>query len=250
MVVFPNSKINLGLNIISKRDDGYHNIESCFYPVKLSDVLEILPSSETTFTSTGIAIPNDPKGNLCLRAYELLKADYSIDPVQIHLHKVIPIGAGLGGGSSDAAFTLKVLNELFQLALDDNELEGYAAKLGSDCPFFVKNKPVIARGTGTDFTSIDLDLSGYEIKIKFPDIHIGTAEAYSGIVPRRTEIKIEEIIAQPISKWKDTLENNFEDSIFPNHPEIASIKKEFYEQGAVYASMTGSGSAVYGIFNL
>ncbi|MEQ8925468.1 MAG: 4-(cytidine 5'-diphospho)-2-C-methyl-D-erythritol kinase [Fulvivirga sp.] len=249
MVVFPNAKINLGLNITSKREDGYHTIESCFYPVELSDILEIIPSKKLAFSYSGITIPGDAKSNLCLKAYHLLKADFDIDPVQIHLHKIIPIGAGLGGGSSDASFTLKVLNEIFELAISDDKLEQYASKLGSDCPFFVRNKPVLAAGTGTEFSDISIDLTDYEIKLEYPDIHIGTAEAYAGVTPKTPNQRIEDIIKKPIKDWKNQLHNDFEDSIFPNHPAIKALKDSFYLQGAIYSSMTGSGSAVYGIFS-
>ncbi|QSE95937.1 4-(cytidine 5'-diphospho)-2-C-methyl-D-erythritol kinase [Fulvivirga lutea] len=248
MVVFPNAKINLGLNILSKREDGYHNIESCFYPFDLSDILEILPAKKLSFTSSGIAIPGNTKNNLCIRAFELLKADFNITDVQIHLHKIIPIGAGLGGGSSDASFTLKVLNQLFDLQLTDDQLEAYAALLGSDCPFFIRNKPVLAKGTGTEFEDINISLAEYEIKIEYPQIHIGTAEAYAGVTPNKPSKSVKEILTQPISTWKNVLKNDFENSIFPNHPKIYSLKEDMYARGAVYASMTGSGSAVYGIF--
>lgn len=250
MVVFPNAKINIGLNIISKREDGYHNIESCFYPIELSDILEILPADKLSFQSTGISIPGDEESNLCLKAYQLIKSDYDIPPVQIHLHKIIPIGAGLGGGSSDATYTLKVLNSIFKLNIDDSQLEKYASKLGSDCPFFVNNKPVLASGTGIEFETINLDLSNYRIELKYPDIHIGTKEAYAGVNPIQPKKTIKELINLPISEWKDSIKNDFEDSIFPNHSKIESLKKSFYDDGAVYSSMTGSGSAVYGIFKV
>ena len=248
MIVFPNAKINIGLNIISKREDGYHNIESVFYPVELSDILEVLPSNKLSFASSGINIPGDVESNLCLKAYQLIKSDYNIPPVQIHLHKIIPIGAGLGGGSSDATYTLKALNDIFDLNISDTQLEKYASKLGSDCPFFVKNKPVFATGTGIEFEPLELDLTEYTIKLEYPEIHIGTKEAYSGVIPTQPKHSIKELIHQPISNWKDFIKNDFEASIFPNHPKIEKLKKSFYNNGAVYSSMTGSGSAVYGIF--
>ena len=249
MVVFPNAKINIGLNIISKRTDGYHNIQSCFYPVETSDILEILPSDKLQFSSTGLAIPGERQHNLCLKAYRLLKADYDIPAVHIHLHKLIPIGAGLGGGSSDATFTLKTLNTLFELGIDDDNLEHYAAQLGSDCPFFVRNKPVLASGTGNEFSAIDLDLSNFQIKIDYPDIHIGTQEAYAGVTPKHPEHSIADIIEKPLEEWKGLLVNDFEESILKSHPTIRQAKEQMYAQGALYASMTGSGSAVYGIFS-
>lgn len=249
MVVFPNAKINLGLNILSGRKDGYHNIESCLYPVELSDILEIVRSDTLQFTSSGRAIAGAVDDNLCLKAYRLLKSDFDIDPVKIHLHKIIPIGAGLGGGSSDAAFTLKLLNEKFELSLDAARLERYAARLGSDCPFFIRNKPVIAQGVGTEFVPAATDLSRYRIEIQFPDIHISSKEAYAGVVPKWPEIPIASIISFSPDYWKGRLKNDFEATIFPNHPEVETLKNRMYACGALYASMTGSGSAVYGIYD-
>jgi 4-diphosphocytidyl-2-C-methyl-D-erythritol kinase len=216
--------------------------------MELFDVLEIIKADKLQFSSSGIAIPGNEADNLCLKAFRLLKADFNISPVHIHLHKVIPIGAGLGGGSADAAFTLKALNELFKLHLTDEQLIGYARKLGSDCAFFIKNKPVYAFGKGDEFESIALDLSKFEIKIEYPNIHVGTAEAYAGVVPKPSIKKIKKLIQLPISEWKNSIKNNFEDSIFPNHPQIKALKEKFYYEGAIYASMTGSGSAVFGIF--
>lgn len=249
MVLFPNAKINIGLNVTEKRNDGFHNIESIFYPIfELYDVLEIVKNEELKFTSTGIEIPGSEKNNLCLKAYHLLKQDFDISPVHIYLLKVIPIGAGLGGGSADAAFTLKGLNELFKLKLTDEQLISYARKLGSDCAFFIKNKPVYAFNKGDEFEEIDLDLSVYEIKIEYPNIHIGTAEAYAGIKPKAPLKNIKTLITAPIENWKETIKNDFEDSIFPNHAQIKALKEQFYREGALYASMTGSGSAVFGVF--
>jgi 4-diphosphocytidyl-2-C-methyl-D-erythritol kinase len=249
MVLFPNAKINIGLNVTEKRNDGFHNIESIFYPVfDLHDVLEIVKSEELKFTSTGIEIPGNKKDNLCLKAYHLLKQDFDISPVHIYLLKVIPIGAGLGGGSADAAFTLKGLNELFELKLTDEQLINYVRKLGSDCAFFIKNRPVYAFNKGDEFEPIDFDLSAYEIKIEYPNIHIGTAEAYAGITSKESAKNVKTLITAPIENWKETIKNDFEESIFPNHPAIKELKEKMYNEGAVYASMTGSGSAVYGVF--
>jgi len=251
MVVFPNAKINIGLNVVEKREDGFHNIESIFYPVtNLFDVLEIVANSENQleFTSSGIEIPGDSKSNLCLKAYYLLKKDFEIPFVKIHLHKVIPIGAGLGGGSSDAAFMLKALNELFELNLTPSKLIAYARKLGSDCAFFIKNKPVYAYHKGDEFESIDLDLSSYEIKLEYPNIHVGTSEAYSGVIPKVADYNLKEAIKLPIKSWVTSIKNDFEESIFSNYPKIENLKKEMYTNGAIYAAMTGSGSAVFGIF--
>lgn len=249
MIVFPNAKINIGLNVVERRPDGFHNIESVFYPVKeLFDVLEVVESNELKFTSSGITIPGSHDDNLCLKAYRLIKADFDVASVRIHLHKVIPIGAGLGGGSADAAFALKALNELFKLQLTDEQLINYARKLGSDCAFFIKNSPVYAFGKGDEFEPVVLDLSNYNIKIEYPNTHIGTAEAYAGVNPKKSVTSLKEAIHLPISEWRNALKNDFEDSIFPNHPQIKSVKEKFYTEGALYSSMTGSGSAVFGVF--
>lgn len=252
MVVFPNAKINIGLNVVEKRSDGFHNIESIFYPfMELYDVLDVVKSNQigVDFVSTGIEIPaSEGEKNLCERAYDLLQRDFDISGVKVHLHKVIPIGAGLGGGSSDAAFMLKVLNELFELNITNKKLINYAQQLGSDCAFFIENKPVYAYNKGDEFELIDLDLSAYEIKINYPDIHISTSEAYSGIVPQPSSEQLKQLIKQPIESWRDKIKNDFEKSIFPNHSKIKELKAKMYHDGAKFASMTGSGSAVFGIF--
>jgi len=250
LLTFPNCKINLGLNILSKRDDGYHNIETCFYPVQWCDVLEVVISDNLNFTSTGINIPGNQKDNLCLKAYHLVKKDYDIAPIDIHLHKIIPIGAGLGGGSSDAAKMLVLLNDFFELNLPEQKLEVYAKKLGSDCVFFLKNKPVLALEKGTIFEPIAVGLSGLTILIVFPNIHISSKEAYSMVKPSLPKQSVKSVIEKyPVQEWKDHLKNDFEASVLPQYPVIGEIKEKLYEQGAVYASMSGSGSAVYGIFN-
>ncbi len=249
MIVFPNAKINIGLNVVEKRDDGFHNIESIFYPViELHDVLEIVKSESLSFTSSGIEIPGSVQSNLCLKAFELIQKDYAIPFVKIHLHKVIPIGAGLGGGSADAAFTLKVLNDLFELNLSNEKLIGYAQELGSDCAFFIENKPVYAYHKGDEFSEVDLSLDAYDIKIEYPNIHIGTAEAYAGIVPKLSDQNLKELVRTSIGNWKETIQNDFEQSVFPNHPSIKKVKESMYIDGAIFASMTGSGSAVFGLF--
>lgn len=249
MVVFPNAKINIGLNILSKRDDGYHNIESCFYPIPFCDILEILPSDELNFKSTGIDIPGDTESNLCVKAYHLLKDDFGISPVQIHLHKIIPIGAGLGGGSADATFTLLALNEMFKLKLAYEQLEKYAAQLGSDCPFFVKNKPVIATGTGNIFKPVDIQLSGKYLQLIYPNIHISTQQAYAGVKPKDSDQNLIDDLSNGITTWKNTIKNDFELSVFNQFSEVEKVKNDLYGNGAIYASMTGSGSAVFGIFD-
>lgn len=248
MISFPNAKINLGLNIVDKRGDGYHNIESCFYPITWHDSLEVLEAASFSFRSYGPEIPGDLTSNLCVKAHDLLKADFHIPSVEIHLLKQIPMGAGLGGGSADGAFTLKLLNELFDLKISDSQLEAYCLQLGSDCPFFIQNKPALARGRGEVLNPIELNLAGYFLAIHNPGIHISTKEAYSGILPKQPDHTIQEIISLPIKEWKHSLKNDFEDAIFPNHPSVAQLKEEMYGAGALYASMTGSGSTVYGIF--
>jgi 4-diphosphocytidyl-2-C-methyl-D-erythritol kinase len=247
MIVYPNAKINIGLNILRKRTDGYHEISSIFYPVKeLHDVLEILPSDTFSFISTGIDIPGN--GNICKKAFKLLKADFDIDNVKIHLHKMIPIGAGLGGGSSDGAFILKVMNELFELNISNKRLEEYALQLGADCPFFIDNTPKYVCGIGENMTNIDLNLSSYKIKFNFPDLHISTADAYGGVTPKHPKIELLGLINQSMKNWKSTVRNDFEVSAFSKYPELEKIKKELYSDGAIYASMTGSGSVIYGVF--
>lgn len=252
MVVFPNAKINIGLNIVGKRADGFHDIESVFFPVfDCCDVLEIVKNDDASmveFKSTGIKIPEGKGPNLCVQAFELLRQDFDISFVKIHLHKVIPIGAGLGGGSADAAFTLKLLNQLFELGLSNKQLITYARQLGSDCAFFIHNKPIYAYEKGDVFENVELDLSNYTIRVKYPNIHIGTSEAYRGVIPSIPKENLKKLIESPVLNWKDLVKNDFEASVFPYHPSIQQLKEEMYRQGAVYASMTGSGSAVYGIF--
>jgi 4-diphosphocytidyl-2-C-methyl-D-erythritol kinase len=248
MVSFPNAKINLGLAITEKRNDGFHNLESCFYPVNWCDALEIIEAPKLTFTSSGIEIPGDSSSNLCMKVYETVKKDFDLPPVHIHLHKNIPIGAGLGGGSADASFTLKSLNSIFHLSLTETQMEDYVRPLGSDCAFFVRNQPVFAYGKGDQFKDINLSLAGHTILIIYPGIHISTKEAYNGVQPRSPEHALEQTLMQNISSWNNRLLNDFETSIFPNHPELEQIKTNLYENGALYASMSGSGSAIFGIF--
>ncbi|MBI3509196.1 MAG: 4-(cytidine 5'-diphospho)-2-C-methyl-D-erythritol kinase [Bacteroidetes bacterium] len=257
MISFPNSKINLGLNIVEKRPDGFHNIETVFYPVGWKDIIEITPSKATELKITGNPVEGKLNENLCMRAYELLKKDHRIPPVKIHLHKNIPSGAGLGGGSSDAVSVLKMLNEIYDLNLSWGELHHYAKQLGSDCSFFVTNKPVFAQGKGDDLEGIQFSMKarpgeavgrGKFIVIVHPPAHVSTAEAYAGMTPRKSEISPAKIITEmPIEKWKDVLVNDFEKTIFKKYPEIEKLKMRLYEKGAIYASMSGSGSAVFGI---
>ena len=253
MVQFPNCKINIGLNVINKRTDGYHNLETIFYPVGLSDALEIIPSEKVSFRATGITISglsDNADNNLCLKAYQLLKNDFptQVLPVDIILHKAIPIGAGLGGGSADGAFMLQMMNEKFSLQIPVERLQEYALQLGSDCPFFIVNKPCFAEGRGEIFSPILLDLSSYYIVLVNPGIHVSTKEAFAGIEPNKPKKSLREIVVQPISTWKEELVNDFEKSVFSLYPAIEEIKKTVYNSGAVYASMSGSGSTVYGLF--
>lgn len=249
MLGFPNAKINLGLFITEKRPDGFHNLQSCFYPVGWTDVLEIIPAPAFSFTSSGLPIPGDAQTNLCVRAYQLLERDFKLPPVQMHLHKLVPIGAGLGGGSADAAFALRLLNEQFSLALTTYQLEEYARQLGSDCAFFVENKPVYCLEKGDAFEPINVDLTGYHIVLIYPNLAISTAEAYANIRPRQPEKPLRDYLQNPIETWRTNVHNDFEDSLFPKYPILKEIKQQFYSMGAVYASMSGSGSTIYGIFD-
>ena len=247
MIVYPNAKINIGLNVLEKQADGYHKLSSIFYPInELYDILEILPSDDFSFCSTGIDIPVG--SNICTNAFNLLKSDFDIGNVRIHLHKMIPIGAGLGGGSSDAAFTLKVLNELFMLELSIIELEYYALQLGADCPFFIENYPKYITGIGEKMMNINLNLSAYKLKFIFPELHISTAEAYREVIPKIPESDLLDLIKLPIENWKTIVKNDFEISVFAKYPALAEIMEELYADGAIYASMTGSGSVIYGVF--
>jgi 4-diphosphocytidyl-2-C-methyl-D-erythritol kinase len=295
MIVFPNCKINLGLHILNKREDGYHNLETVFYPLPLKDALEIVRkdhgrwttddstpthdsplTTHVTFSSTGLQIAGDEANNLCIKAYHLLKKDFpQLPPIQMHLHKAIPMGAGLGGGSADGAFALKLLNEKFQLGLNDEQLISYALQLGSDCPFFIINKPCYATGRGEKLEAVELDLSAYKFAIINPGIHVNTGWAFTNLnlsgrsanssnqsdsskrpdseqnstsSGRLERPDVRAIIQQHISTWKDQLINDFEEPVCKAHPEIAAIKQQLYDAGAVYASMTGSGSTVFGIF--
>lgn len=250
MLVYPNSKINIGLNITEKRVDGFHNIETVFYPIGLSDILEIKKSDTTQFANTGLIIEHENfESNLCYKAYQLLLNDFDLKPIHIHLHKIIPFGAGLGGGSSDATFTLNVLNTLFELNLNNQELLNYAERIGSDCPFFIVNKPVYAEGKGETLSEIDLSLTGYYLVIIHPGIYINTARAYSRIKPVKPETGIKDLIKQPADQWKELIKNDFEESVFQEYPKLQEIKDKLYNLGAFYASMSGSGSAIYGLFN-
>ncbi len=252
MISFPNAKINLGLNVVERRKDGFHNIETIFYPVQWCDVLEIIPDSEgkknSSFKGSGIKMYSINKENLCLRAYHLLAEKYKLPVVKIHLHKIIPVGAGLGGGSANAAFALTMLNRLFDLKLTEEQLHDHASELGSDCSFFIRNKPVFASGKGNEFEEIKLSLKNYFITIIKPKVHISTAKAYQHIIPKKPVNSLKELIKLPVTKWKDAIQNDFEKSIFEEFVVIRNIKSKLYNNGAIYASMSGSGSSVFGIF--
>ena len=248
MICFPNAKINLGLNVTGVRNDGYHTIETIFYPIPLCDALEIVPSDTTKFTQTGLSLDSTPMENLVMKAHTAISKKYDIQPMDIYLKKAIPSKAGLGGGSSDAVFMLKFINKLCKLNIMDSELGEYALHLGSDCSFFLKNKPVIATGTGSEFTDIDISLKGYTIYVIKPQVSISTKEAYDAIKPKRSIFSLLELPTIPISEWKNILVNDFEPYAFKKYPIIKEIKETLYRKGAEYASMTGSGSAVFGLF--
>lgn len=254
MVTFPNAKINIGLNIIEKRADGYHNIESVFYPVSLCDALEVIENTDNSkeriiFSFSGIDIPGNPDTNLCWYAYHLIASHYVLPDIKVHLHKHIPIGAGLGGGSADAASFIHLLNDKFELGISWGEMHNYARQLGSDCSFFISNKPSFAVGTGDQLESLKLDLSKYFIALVYPNIHINTAKAYNGVIPQTPSRSLEnDLLNLPIEQWKDFIHNDFEDTVFIQFSELKKIKGQLYSLGAEYAAMSGSGSTVYGIF--
>ncbi len=250
MVLFANAKINIGLNILSKRNDGYHEINSIMYPIGLFDAVEAIPAEDGKFefSTVGLTIPGNPQQNLCVKAWELLHANYQIPPVKISLLKNIPIGSGLGGGSSDSAFMLKLLNQLFNLSVSNDGLREFAAQLGSDCPFFIENKPCLVSGRGEIFEKTPLTLKDYWVAVVKPEIHVSTQKAYSMVIPRMPTFNLKELHLLPLELWKEHLINDFEEPISKLHPAISDIKNQLYKQGAIYATMTGSGSAVYGIF--
>ena len=248
MLIFPNAKINIGLRVINRRMDGYHNLETILFPINIKDIVEVVEADKLTFSSSGMPIPGNGMANLCLKAYHIIHKDIPIPPVHIHLHKHIPIGAGLGGGSADAAFLIKLLNKKFALNLGLDRMEYYAKQLGTDCAFFIHNQPILATERGDQFHPITLALQDYYIVLIMPPIHVSTAEAYKNVIPSTIDQSLEEAISLPIEAWKDHIDNSFEASIFKNHPTIGHIKSSLYEVGALYASMSGSGSSVYGIF--
>jgi 4-diphosphocytidyl-2-C-methyl-D-erythritol kinase len=259
MIFFPNCKINLGLRILNKREDGFHNLETVFYPININDALEgvnVNAASDLQFTQTGLTVDGNTDDNICVKAYQLLKKDFGFTTgIKIHLHKAIPMGAGLGGGSADGAFALQLLNKILALQLTQQQLINYALQLGSDCPFFIINEPCLATGRGEILQRLKLDLSAYKIAVINPGIHVNTGWAFTQLAknkisPAITNKKtLTEIITQPIASWQQELQNDFEIPVFEHHPTIKQLKQHLYDAGALYASMSGSGSTVFGIFN-
>lgn len=260
MVVFPNCKINIGLHVVRKRADGYHDLETIFYPLPLRDVLEVVKSeagsrkqeeeyNPVTLHMSGLPVQGKPEDNLCIKAYHLLQQYYPQLPfIDMYLHKAIPMGAGLGGGSADGAFTLQLLNEKFQLNIPREKLLDYSLQLGSDCPFFIINKPCYATGRGELLQAVKLDLSAYSFLVVHPDVHINTGWAFSQLTPAPSSQSLQEIIQQPVNNWRSVLKNDFEAPVCKQHPDLQAIPEKLYDAGALYASMTGSGSCFYGIF--
>jgi 4-diphosphocytidyl-2-C-methyl-D-erythritol kinase len=248
MILYPPAKINLGLNILRKREDAFHDIDTCMVEIPFTDILEVTKADSFEFLQTGISISGTGGTNLCEKAYQLLRKEYEIGPVRIHLRKQIPVGAGLGGGSADATYTLLALNQLFQLQLSIQKLKELSSELGSDCPFFVEGLPQIAKGRGEVLSTIELDLSNFYLVLLNPGIHVGTKEAYEGVSANDAVISVHELIHKPIQHWRDALKNDFEKSVFQLFPEIKTLKDSLYDSGAVYAAMSGSGSSVYGLF--
>lgn len=267
MVVFPNIKINIGLFVTGKRPDGYHNIESIFYPVPWCEALEVVDRVEdqrpyaegelkaiteqgkVRFHQYGLDIPGAAANNLCIKVYQLLEEWFNLPAVDMHLLKALPIGAGLGGGSADAAFCLRALKDFYQLRISDHEAMELLAKVGSDCPFFWKNQPMFVHGRGEKMHPIELSLKGYCVLVIYPNIPISTKEAYAGITPKAAPVDLHLLADLSIESWREVVHNDFEASVFPNHPELPAIKARLYEMGAMYASMSGSGSALYGVFS-
>jgi 4-diphosphocytidyl-2-C-methyl-D-erythritol kinase len=252
MICFPNAKINLGLNVLGKRPDGYHNIETVFYPIPLRDALEVVEADVFSFSQTGVPLDAPANDNLVVKAMQLLAAHLNagaLPPLEVRLHKVIPSGAGLGGGSADAAFMLKLLNDFGNLGLGAEALEAMAARLGADCPFFIRNTPVFAQGTGNVFEPADLSLKGFRLcLVTPPGVAVSTAEAYAALKPKIPPVSLREIIRLPVKEWRGVMTNDFEQSVFARRPELAAIKEKLYDSGAAYASMSGSGSSLFGLF--
>ncbi len=250
MIAFTKAKINLGLWVTKKRTDGYHNIESIFYPIDLHDIIEVLPShgASSSFCFSGLIIPGETEDNLAVKAYLLLKDHYQLPPIRLHLHKLIPIGSGLGGGSGDAATTLLLLNDLFQLRLTREQLSEHALSLGSDVPFFIDPRPALVTGKGEHMEAITLDLANWLMVLVIPGLAVNTREAYQLVVPEVRTVSLRDCVHAPISEWKSLIHNDFEKAIFTKHPLLAEVRQGLYDSGALYASMSGSGSALFGLF--
>lgn len=248
MILYPPAKINLGLNILRKREDAYHDIDTCMVEIPFTDILEVTKADTFEFLQTGLIINGEGGANLCERAYQLLRNEFEIGPVRIHLRKQIPIGAGLGGGSADATYTLLALNHLFDLQLTTDKLKLLASELGSDCPFFVEGLPQIAQGRGEILSPVEVNLSNVFLVLLNPGIHVGTKEAYDGVSVNDDVVAIEEIVQKPLEQWSELLKNDFEKTVFKQYPEIKDIKESLYQSGAIYAAMSGSGSSVFGLF--
>jgi 4-diphosphocytidyl-2-C-methyl-D-erythritol kinase len=249
MILFPPAKINLGLHVLDRREDGLHNIETCLYEIPITDILEILPARESSFVTSGIDLPCGIEDNIVYRAYQILQKDFNLPGVYCHLRKNVPMGAGLGGGSSDAASMLKGLNELFDLGLGVQKLKSLAAELGSDCPFFIEGGAQMATGVGDELTPIYLDLSGKFLKLINNDVHVSTKEAYQNVDREMESLSQELLTSSDLSRWKSDLKNSFERSVFNSHIELSRIKDAMYENGAIYAAMSGSGSTIFGIYD-
>jgi len=248
MLYYSNAKINLGLNVVEKREDGFHNIETIFYPISINDALEFIPAEKVGLSSSGIEIDCNLEDNLIIKAYKLLQSDFSLPNLQFHIHKIIPFGAGLGGGSANAAATLQALNTFFELNISKDKLQEYASKIGSDCAFFIKNKPVFAKDKGDVFTDIHIDLLDYYILLIHPGFGVSTVDAYANILPQKPKISVKEIINQPLESWANSLKNDFENPVFQKHSILKTIKSKLYSKGAIYAAMSGSGSSMFGLF--
>lgn len=251
MITFTNCKINLGLDVTSRRADGYHDISTCMLPIPWHDIVEVIPSTtpDSSLVVLGNKVDCPPEKNLVMKAYRLLEKEFGLPPVEIVLQKIVPDGAGLGGGSADATHTLRLLNDMMNLGLDRDQIAERAARLGADCAFFAYDEPMLAEGIGEKLTPVDLDLKGYTIVIVKPlGVNISTREAYAGITPRHPETPIAEILRLPLDQWQGLLKNDFEETVMSKAPQIALLKQLIMEAGAIYASMSGSGASVYGIF--
>jgi 4-diphosphocytidyl-2-C-methyl-D-erythritol kinase len=252
MITFPNCKINLGLHVTEKRPDGFHNVETVFYPLNWCDALEVLDGKNEepfAFSQSGIPIHGNHEDNLVYKAWKLISEKKKLPPLRVHLHKNIPMGAGLGGGSADAAFFINLVNTKYSLSFNEEQKMSMASQLGSDCAFFINNSPVLASGKGDEFMPVHVDLSGYFIMVVYPTIHSNTREAYQGLTPKKPTSHLSDIISEPIESWKELLVNDFESTLFKKYPAIGTLKQQMYENGALYSAMSGSGSAVFGIFS-